>query len=201
MPLAPSARVLKCLKLIEFGLVRKRGSRNTAKALQNDKRNLLLCLHSQCDDNPLHPATPTPPKDASVEVVAKHTSQQLFIARRAPSKTIHTRTRRHASDLHLLRFLPPLAGGRHLRAPWPEAGRRRPAQVCQRRDQCRDQSVALSAPPGRRCPANTALQRLQSVIRMSSSCRAAAASKIPVFRANGDTDCSGSMTMSWRCSS
>jgi hypothetical protein len=90
MPLAPSARVLKCLKLIEFGLVRKRGSRNTAKALQNDKRNLLLCLHSQCDDNSLHPATPSPPKDASVEVVAKHTPQQLFIARCAPSKTTHT---------------------------------------------------------------------------------------------------------------
>lgn len=86
--LVPSARVLKCLKLIEFGLVRKRGSRNTAaKALQNDKRNICCFVYTHhVNNNPLRPAIPLPPKDASFEVVTKHTLP-LFIARCAPSKT------------------------------------------------------------------------------------------------------------------
>ena len=82
--------MLKCLKLIEFALVRKRGSRNTAaKALQNDKRNICCFVYTHhVNKNPLHPVIPLPPQDASFEVVAKHTLP-LFIAPCAPSKTPH----------------------------------------------------------------------------------------------------------------
>jgi hypothetical protein len=140
-------------------------------------RRNCTCTHHVADQHhkvARPPAIPSHTKDASLEH-PQHTHQPPVACRSTLPDYRH-----YASDLHLLRLLAPVAGREHQRAPRPEDQRRRPAQVRQRRNQRRDQLVASRAPTGRRCPANTALQRLLSVTRMSSSCRAAAASKTPM---------------------